>query len=315
MNRIQKLILFLQDKKEMKISSPKANDLSPDCMSDPEEKEVSDEDDDDRNHKHRRRDTHSQSLDRDSVDQGFSRPYKKYQKPSENGHIFRDSESQGNETWKNYNVDKDFTPKFARRRQGFTSVSRVPYDLNQRTRTNQTFNDSSHGRGRGRDGVSWNHRDTMFSSADLASQMVQSGSVPPNLFPGRGLPSVSNSQNPSWGAFALMPGIPNGGLDVLHSVGLPATLRPQLTPPLNMGIPRQRCRDFEERGFCLRGDMCPMEHGVNRIVVDDVQVHLVFSCFCTKHIYSYSTPWRGYIHYTVHNMMVTTIGWFNLIFP
>jgi len=38
-----------------------------------------------------------------------------------------------------------------------------------------------------------------------------------------------------------------------------------------MGIGHPRCRDFEERGFCLRGDMCPMEHGANRIVVDDFQ--------------------------------------------
>ncbi|KAL2505207.1 Zinc finger CCCH domain-containing protein 41 [Abeliophyllum distichum] len=43
------------------------------------------------------------------------------------------------------------------------------------------------------------------------------------------------------------------------------------TSPVNIGILRQRCRDFEERGFCLRGDMCPMEHGVNHIVVEDVQ--------------------------------------------
>ncbi|CAN4082411.1 unnamed protein product [Withania somnifera] len=40
---------------------------------------------------------------------------------------------------------------------------------------------------------------------------------------------------------------------------------------MSMGVPRQMCRDFEERGFCLRGDMCPLEHGVNRIVVEDVQ--------------------------------------------
>ncbi|KAH7294351.1 hypothetical protein KP509_28G067800 [Ceratopteris richardii] len=31
------------------------------------------------------------------------------------------------------------------------------------------------------------------------------------------------------------------------------------------------CPDFEERGYCLRGDLCPMEHGANRIVVADFQ--------------------------------------------
>ncbi|MCO5610861.1 hypothetical protein L7F22_065103 [Adiantum nelumboides] len=34
---------------------------------------------------------------------------------------------------------------------------------------------------------------------------------------------------------------------------------------------RLRCSDFEERGYCLRGDLCPMEHGANRIVVRDFQ--------------------------------------------
>jgi RNA-binding protein 26 len=43
---------------------------------------------------------------------------------------------------------------------------------------------------------------------------------------------------------------------------------------MGMGIRagRPRCPDFEERGFCLRGDLCPLEHGANRIVVEDVQV-------------------------------------------
>jgi RNA-binding protein 26 len=93
------------------------------------------------------------------------------------------------------------------------------------------------------------------------------------------LANVSNAQSASWNAYGLFPGIPNGGLDKLRPIGLQATLRPAVTSSLNMGIPQQRCRDFEERGFCLRGDMCPMEHGVNRIVVEDVQV-----CVLNMHI-------------------------------
>ncbi|KAG9325800.1 hypothetical protein KVV02_005724 [Mortierella alpina] len=34
---------------------------------------------------------------------------------------------------------------------------------------------------------------------------------------------------------------------------------------------RQRCRDYDEKGFCLRGDDCPYDHGEDRIVVDDMQ--------------------------------------------
>ncbi|MBA0726253.1 hypothetical protein Golax_002095 [Gossypium laxum] len=261
---------------ELKVSSPKLGGLSPPgCASDPEEKEVSDEDDDDRNHKHRRRETRSQSLETDSMDPAFTKSYRKRNKFFENGQPFRENESQAGETWKSNNslpLDKDLTSKFDRRRPGLASLPRGYVDVNQRVRSNQPFSgDSGPGRGRGRDNSSWNQRDSRFNSIDIASQMVHPGSVAPSLFAGRGLPNVSNAQSPSWGAFGMMPGIPNGGLDTLHPIGLPGVLRPPMNSSLNMGIPRQRCRDFEERGFCLRGDMCPMEHGVNRIVIEDVQ--------------------------------------------
>ncbi|TPX30309.1 hypothetical protein SmJEL517_g06107 [Synchytrium microbalum] len=31
----------------------------------------------------------------------------------------------------------------------------------------------------------------------------------------------------------------------------------------------QKCRDYEERGYCLRGDDCPFDHGADRIVMED----------------------------------------------
>lgn len=259
---------------ELKVSSPRQRALSPtDCVSDSEEKEISDEDDDDRNHKHRRRETRSQSLERDGSDQVFARPYRKRNKHFENGHSFRENESQANETWRHYNVsplEKDLSTKFERRRPGLPSYLRGPLD--QRIRANQAFlGDTGSGRGRGRDSGSWT-RDSRFGSIEIASQMVQPGPMAPHLFGGRGLPNVSTTQSASWTAFGILPGVPNGGLDTLHSIGLQGTLRPPINSSLNIGIPRQRCRDFEERGFCLRGDMCPMEHGVNRIVVEDVQV-------------------------------------------
>ncbi|KAF9913676.1 hypothetical protein BX616_009752 [Lobosporangium transversale] len=33
---------------------------------------------------------------------------------------------------------------------------------------------------------------------------------------------------------------------------------------------RQRCRDYDEKGYCMRGDMCPYDHGEDRIVVGDM---------------------------------------------
>ncbi|ESO99958.1 hypothetical protein LOTGIDRAFT_230885 [Lottia gigantea] len=31
----------------------------------------------------------------------------------------------------------------------------------------------------------------------------------------------------------------------------------------------QRCRDYDEKGFCMRGDLCPFDHGVDPVVVED----------------------------------------------
>ncbi|KAF5457280.1 hypothetical protein F2P56_021393 [Juglans regia] len=247
---------------ELKVSSPKPASLSPsDCVGDPEEKEVSDDDDDDRNHKHRRRETRSQSLERDALEHVITRPYRKYNKHFEYGHPFRENESPQNQ--------KDLSSKFERRRPGL--MARTSLDSNHRFRGNQMFSGAGPGRGRGRDSGSWNQRDSRFSSVDIASQLVHQGPIPPSLYNGMGLANVSNAQSASWNAFGLITGLPTGGLETLHSIGLQGTLRPPINSSMNIGIPHQRCRDFEERGFCLRGDMCPMEHGVNRIVIEDVQ--------------------------------------------
>ncbi|KAJ6961010.1 hypothetical protein NC652_000019 [Populus alba x Populus x berolinensis] len=131
--------------------------------------------DDDRNHKHRRRETRSQSLERDSLEPVSTRPYRKHNKHFENGHPFRENESQARETWKNYNsvsLEKDFATKF----------ERIRPDL----------------MGRGRESGSWSQRDSRFSSVGIASQMAHLG---PNLFAGRGLANVSNVQSASWNAF------------------------------------------------------------------------------------------------------------------
>ncbi|KAM0022653.1 putative transcription factor C3H family [Helianthus debilis subsp. tardiflorus] len=217
---------------ELKASDQEPAHLPSISESNPDEKEISDDDDDDRNHKHRRRDdARSQSQEREAAEQVYAKPYKRGNRSFENGHIYKESGSQSSEPWKN---------------------NRRHSDLNQRIR-----GDLGSIRGRG----VWNQH-------DIASQMGPG----PGMFGGRGLPTVSNAYGPSWGAFAMVPGLPNGGLDPLHSLGLQGAYR-SLNPSMNMGmgLPRQRCRDFEEQGFCLRGDMCPMEHGVNRIVVEDVQ--------------------------------------------
>ncbi|KAK4878106.1 hypothetical protein RN001_010612 [Aquatica leii] len=33
--------------------------------------------------------------------------------------------------------------------------------------------------------------------------------------------------------------------------------------------PKKRCRDYDEKGFCMRGEMCPYDHGVDPVVLED----------------------------------------------
>ncbi|XP_028450626.1 LOW QUALITY PROTEIN: RNA-binding protein 27 [Perca flavescens] len=35
---------------------------------------------------------------------------------------------------------------------------------------------------------------------------------------------------------------------------------------------KQRCRDYDEKGFCVRGDLCPFDHGNDPLIVDDVNL-------------------------------------------
>ncbi|KAI8378799.1 hypothetical protein EDC96DRAFT_604465 [Choanephora cucurbitarum] len=39
------------------------------------------------------------------------------------------------------------------------------------------------------------------------------------------------------------------------------------------GQSRPQCRDYNEKGFCMRGDLCPYDHGMDRIIVDESGVN------------------------------------------
>ncbi|GJN27795.1 hypothetical protein PR202_gb15846 [Eleusine coracana subsp. coracana] len=251
--------------------SPKEenNSTNSEAGTDTEDFEISDDDDDDRNHKHRRREARPQS-DNNTEEQHPGTPVKKRSRVSDNGVSFGGAGSQGE-------TQKDFVSKF-KRRPGAGAHSRAP-------RMNQPFRSDSSAaagarppmtRGRGRNAAPWTQHDPRFNTTldmiDFASQMASQGPPShPGVFIGAALPSGGNAQNGSWGPYRFMPGVPHGILDPIHPLGLQGPMQPAVSPLIDLGMPRQRCRDFEERGFCLRGDMCPMEHGVNRIVVDDVQ--------------------------------------------
>ncbi|RCV33354.1 hypothetical protein SETIT_7G077600v2 [Setaria italica] len=247
------------DADRIEVPSPKEenNSTNSEAATDTEDFEISDDDDDDRNHKHRRREARPQSDD-NTEEQHPGISIKKRSRVSGNGQPFGGAGSQGES-------QKDFMPKF-KRRPGAGAHSRAP-------RVNQSFRaDSSASvaarppRGRGRNGAPWTQHDPRFNTLDMmdfASQMAPQGPpAHPSLFMGAALPS---------GPYGFMPGMPHGILDPIHPLGMQGPIQPAVSPLIDLGLPRQRCRDFEERGFCLRGDMCPMEHGVNRIVVDDMQ--------------------------------------------
>ncbi|XP_068643445.1 zinc finger CCCH domain-containing protein 27-like [Aristolochia californica] len=246
--------------------------------SDLEEKEVSEDDDDDRNHKHRRRDTRSLSTDKDVQEQFVRKPNRKRDKPYENGHIFSASDPRSSDFRRNHSLAAGESVKYEKRLRGFGPAPRPPQDLSQWSSGLQGFTGSFFdlsrfpvGRGRGRNSFPWSHHDSRFGTIDtldFASQTAVRGPTP-GIF-------AASTQNTTWGPFGLI-GMPSGSLDTVHPLGLQGTLRPPMNPPFNMGVPRQRCRDFEERGFCLSGELCPMEHGVNRIVVEDVQSLSLFN--------------------------------------
>ncbi|RAL46893.1 hypothetical protein DM860_005172 [Cuscuta australis] len=224
---------------ELKISPlrPAFSPSNSSSDSDHGEKQISEEDDDDRNHKHRRKETHFQSAEMG-----------KWNKPFDNGYFDRETDPA--------TLEKEHILRFDKRR-GVPSFSRASQVANQRTISSRI--------GRGMEIGGWAQHDLRLMSVDIAPQLIQQGSTVPSFLTGKGLPNVHDAKTSSWATFGMVPHIPNVGLDIFHHRGLP------LNPSMGMGFPRQKCRDFEERGFCLRGDMCPMEHGVNRIVVEDVQ--------------------------------------------
>ncbi|XP_039143042.1 zinc finger CCCH domain-containing protein 27 isoform X2 [Dioscorea cayenensis subsp. rotundata] len=269
-------------------SQGEQNTSSSESASDPDDIEVTDDDDDDdRNHKHRRREARPNSLDNDAGELSLRRPNRMCHKPNENGRLFAETDPHSSSIQKGRNpsLDRDFSSKFDNQNSGLMPPMRASFDSGSRSRLSHRpdlsrFDLSASAgrppniRGRGRSAVPWNQHDSRFNpleTLDFASKMASHGHTHPHIFMGTGLASAASGQSPSWSSFGMIPGMSTGILDPLHPLSLQGSLQPPITPPLNLGMARQRCRDFEERGFCLRGDMCPMEHGVNRIVVEDVQ--------------------------------------------
>lgn len=102
-----------------------------------------------------------------------------------------------------------------------------------------------------------------------------------------GVPIPNGNRSPAEGPSTVQPSKKRvRPLD--HSVdkrrcrsNIPCHSRGTVGPSMKkMGFPCQRCPDFEELGYCVRGDMCHMDHGPNCIIMNLVyHKHLVSTSF------------------------------------
>ncbi|XP_068600617.1 RNA-binding protein 27 [Brachionichthys hirsutus] len=142
-------------------------------------------------------------------------------------------------------------------------------------------------RGKSRDGEHRGGRD--FKSkfelerkdADCYNSSITSGSQqqhPQPLLPTPPHPfSSSSSSNASAGVggvpIATLAHLPDGVADGFS--GYYGTQRQDgVRKPFSNKVSslKQRCRDYDEKGFCVRGDLCPFDHGNDPLIVDDVNL-------------------------------------------
>ena len=48
------------------------------------------------------------------------------------------------------------------------------------------------------------------------------------------------------------------------------SVSPNMDQDSKIPMKRQRCRDFDEKGYCMRGETCPWDHGVDPVVLEDI---------------------------------------------
>lgn len=260
------------------------------AFSEHDEQEGSNDEDDDRNPKHTRRIVDSPSFTQGEDLRGICN---KRARPASDDQSVLESEKEISKQCRDstlLHTDREGSRKYHKVRHGSAIFSRSIVDGDQKRGSQTMCNEAvapgfdsvngpihlPRGQGRGVNTGLWGIHDSRFPSyetLDFPSAVpVRSGVT--NLYPGRAIINHGKAANPPWVPFASLPGMTNGGLEQprLLYTGLQGHgLSLNSTIGIGMGIGHHRCRDFEERGFCLRGDMCPMEHGANRIVVDDFQ--------------------------------------------
>ncbi|XP_032788701.2 RNA-binding protein 26 [Daphnia magna] len=73
---------------------------------------------------------------------------------------------------------------------------------------------------------------------------------------------------------AIVVGLPVPPAAIQSVVVAPPAAVPQ--QQLERG-PKFRCRDYDEKGYCMRGDLCPYDHGTDPVVLEDVELSSVLN--------------------------------------
>ncbi|KAF8439211.1 hypothetical protein BGX38DRAFT_1273473 [Terfezia claveryi] len=70
----------------------------------------------------------------------------------------------------------------------------------------------------------------------------------------------------AWTGMAGFPPIPPPGAPVPKDAAVPSAGAGAQKKPVERKI-GERCKDYDEKGYCMQGDMCPYEHGMDHIVI------------------------------------------------
>lgn len=92
------------------------------------------------------------------------------------------------------------------------------------------------------------------------------GAIPP-VFPWPEDPMAALLAMQAWTGMPGFPPIPPAGPPAAaKDVAVPAPTAGAQRKPVERKI-GERCKDYDEKGYCMQGDMCPYEHGMDHIVI------------------------------------------------
>lgn len=97
-----------------------------------------------------------------------------------------------------------------------------------------------------------------------ASLSFQNMPMPPPFDPKDPLAAIMAMQAMGLPPLPGMPPLPQAGSPNVYPQFGGQTLSPSRGPRRN--TLRERCRDYDEKFYCERGDACPYEHGTDRLV-------------------------------------------------